>query len=264
MKNSSMLYNDITSINNEYNFKYDIEIVKGIKVELNSRRSLDGYDFEKNLLKEIKTNYEFYNSAISSIKYNREYYNVYINEYGKIKNYTTREQFDKLNMSKFKYRTYLKCEKRIFKKSKFKKPPLDFNVIYHVSYTTPTGRNHYYREQTFYFENLITIIYKINGTDKRIMKEEKREKEKKLRELDKIEKEIDIKKASLEKEKQEFENATKGHIYSKENIIESKKIDNIEIHDSDEPYIKLKKLKQLFDNGEISFEEYSNKKKEIL
>ncbi len=56
----------------------------------------------------------------------------------------------------------------------------------------------------------------------------------------------------------------KKPIENQKNIVRTNKVNPVQNNNEDEIYIKLRKLKDLFENGLITEEEYNNKKKELL
>lgn len=198
------------------------------------------------------------------------------------------------------------------------KPTCSLTMSASISYTSPQGRNSYYKEArlTHYEikEMLIDVKMEIEreekeksylleqkrkqklakDTDKLLQDEErqllreKRERErreileyrervraeerlikaeytasKNKRIYDKLQKQ----KEDLDKREQEFQLATQGHIYSLPTSLPSKTSEEEVVEESDESlsaWEKMKLLKKSYENGEITYKEYNEKRKHLL
>ena len=90
----------------------------------------------------------------------------------------------------------------------------------------------------------------------------RKEKNAKLKNLDKKEKELAKKEAEITKKEKEFLEATKEHIYTIDT--NSINIHDAEINDTMTLTQKMKILKEKFNKGELTYEEYQEKRKEII
>lgn len=273
VKEHSPLYGRIISTNSKYKF-HDVSR-KTIKFSpcVKSKRSLDNLDLSQYVLSEVANNINYYKNLFKNLDKNKSNFLLYTNEYKSLEKYVTPEEFNKLNLTKIKYKTFLIYEKKLYNKMLLKEPQFSVSATCHATYTSPSGKNHYWKDLSFTYQDLKNFINKIEDEETRCLAasaikqksvEEKKEKERKLRELEKLEKKLAKDKEQLTKDKQEFEQATKGHIYSSQNDSIEKTKDEIIINDYEEPYIKLKKLRQMLDNGQITLETYSDKKRELL
>jgi len=270
-KEYSTLYKIIVTTNDKYKFNDRLNDKLKFNPILKSKRSLDNLDLSQYIANEIKNNKSYYQKLFNSIDSNRTDYNKYIIDYKSIEKYMIEEEFLKINGIKIKYKAFNNCERKIYKSSKLKQPITSLAFICHATYTSPSGRNYYWKDANFSFNELKYFLKQINNLEeyslreqkeKEKLAEERRSKERKLRELDKIESQLINKENQLAEKESEFKKATKGHIYSAEAKIEEN--NKVEIDDKETPYQKLKKLKLMLDNGEIIFEEYTKKRNELL
>ena len=95
--------------------------------------------------------------------------------------------------------------------------------------------------------------------------EKKKDKERRLNDLDVIEENILQKQQSIEIKENRFNNATRNHIYT----TDVKQQENITIEETPQEENltldqKLKQLRKQFDNGEITYQEYKERRERIL
>ncbi|MFA6331212.1 MAG: hypothetical protein WCX32_04325 [Clostridia bacterium] len=267
----SNLYKMILVINEKYNFYLDVHGKLNFETSLKSKRSLDNLSFAQYIMGEISENLVYYETLFTKVDKNRENYLNYTNEYIKIEKYMTAEEFLKLINAGIKYKTFNKYEKKIYQTSMLTKPIMSISADCHATYTSPSGRNSYWRDSSFNFNDLKLLLKEIEGQKeyallelqrKQKAIEEKRAKDKKLRELDKIEEQLTQKEQEMNEKENEFKKATQGHIYSSQNQIPPE--NNTVIEQEETPYQKLKKLKTQYENNEISRAEYEEKRKALL
>lgn len=265
---SSSLYKSITNLNDEYSFEYDKFGRKNYTYNLNSKRALDNYDFDKSLANIINERLFYYTNLKENYENNLKLYDEYSKRYNEIKQFTNRKNFEKLKIN-IDYEIFNYIENYLYiysKKNNIEIPSL--KIV--ITYTSPTGRNHYERDELYIYSEIIKMVEDIelekenlikSEEKKQIMANEKRQKEKRLRELDKLERQLKKKEKELIEKENEFKEATKGHIYSSSVII------NEEKHNTSQEktrYQKLKKLKEQYENGEITREEYNKKRNDLL
>jgi len=77
--------------------------------------------------------------------------NEYIKQVGKIKS-TATEDF--CNRIKFKYNKFIKYENLVFTSKILRKPQMNLTIQCKATYTSPAGRNHYWKEQSYNFSEL--------------------------------------------------------------------------------------------------------------
>ena len=240
---------------------------------LKSKRALDNFIIKKYILDELEKNKKNYEELINNADENKSIYNKYLNDYFKLEKYTTIEEFQSYGNIHMKFKTFIKIENQLFINNKLNPPITEIAIHCHPTYTSPTGRNHYFKDQYFYYNEIKYLLLSVNErmeqrTQEMLLKEEnkriKREKEKKLRELDKYEQRLKEKEKELNIKEKEFLDATKDQLYSTDSneIILQKK--SQEINEELTISQKLKILKNQFENGEITFEEYQSKRKDLI
>lgn len=295
-KEKSQLYKDILTLNRKYSFK---NISQNIKVSktFTSKAQLDNFNILLYLEKDIKNRFDYYDKKIFEIIKQNNEYKRYRSEYFSLK-LTDRNTFNNMNC-KIKFLFFNYCEKRLFKKKLIKMNNQSFTISYQGSYTSPAGRNQYTDRDFVDFEKLFKLFdsirtIKIINERKEQEKIEKRNREReeliqrreevkqlkkehdrlekdiskaneinhKIQKLERIERNISERERILTSKEHEFKVATKNHIYTtNKNIAVSKQ--DIEF---DELSItqKFKVLREMLDNGEITYEEYKTKRGEIL
>ena len=270
-KEYSRLYVAINSLNNRYKFNSIGNSVLKFNPTLKSKRSLENLDLYQYVTNEIEGSQSYYNSLFNKIDENIRDYRNYQSEYKSIEKYTTEEEFTKFENVKLKYKTFLSCEKKLYKQLKLKEPTMDLLAECHATYTSPSGRNHYWRDASYSFNQLKQMLKNVEQKQQMAIQEkerkeklaqENREKEKKLRELNKLEEKLTQKEKEINEKEREFIEATKEHIYTTDKLEVKKQ--EIVIDENLSLTQKLKLLKEKFDNGEISYEDYQAKRKELM
>lgn len=269
-KELSVLYKSILSLNKEYKFYSDASDLN-FNPALKSKRSLDKFDLTQYVAEKLNENRSFYKSLFQHAEQNAKDYNEYCAKYSKLEKYTTEEEFSKYEDVKMSYKTFRKNEEKLFQSSKLNQPKTTINAHCHATYTSPSGRNHYWRDSYYSLYDLKQLVKEMENHEEYLRKEqerknkaleEKRAKEKRLRELDKLETRLAQKEKEINEKEKEFLEATKEHIYTAEKI--EVNTNEIEIDENLSLSQKLKLLKEKYDNGEITYEEYQAKRKEIM
>ena len=273
-KEYSRLYNAINSLNSRYKFNHIGNSVLKFNPTLKSKRSLDNLNIYQYITNEIENNQSYYSSLFNKIDENIRDYKKYQSEYKSIEKYITKEEFSKFNDVKLKYKTFLSCEKRLYKKLKLKEPTMDLCVECHATYTSPSGRNHYWRDASYSFYQLKQMLKSVEQKQqmaliererKEKLSQEKRAKEKKLRELDKLEKQLKEKESQINEKQQEFEKATQGHIYfADKEVIQEVVVEPETKSEQKSISERMRDIKYKYDNGEISYEEYKTQRQKLL
>lgn len=117
----------------------------------NSKRQLDNLSLDDYLIGLITSNESFYRNIIESISSNRNKYYSYIRQTETIRTTATEEFCKELG---FSLKRFLKYENRVFKWKKLRKPQFNVTVHCKVTYTSPQGRNHYWKEESYNFDEL--------------------------------------------------------------------------------------------------------------
>ena len=164
LKNSLILEHStriktLLDLNQKIHFKQIQSIYNNHKI-CTSKRQLDDLSMENYLIELIRSNESFYKNIIESILSNRTHYNYYINQAHQIKSSITKELCESLGVSLGKFK---KCEDRIFRRHLLKTPQVEIKVCCKATYTSPKGRNHYWKDKTFSFEELKELFEQAVG-----------------------------------------------------------------------------------------------------
>lgn len=269
-KELSLMYKSVLSLNKKYKFYTDVLDLK-FNPALKSKRTLDNFDLTQHVAERLNENRNFYKSLFQHAEQNIKDYKEYCSKYAKLEKYTTEEEFAKYKDVKMSYKTFRKNEEKLFQSSKLNQPKTTVIAHCHATYTSPSGRNHYWRDSYYSLQDLKQLVKEMENHEEYLRKEqerknkaleEKRAKEKRLRELDKLETRLAQKEKEINEKEKEFLEATKEHIYTAEKI--EVNTNEIEIDENLSLIQKLKLLKEKYDNGEITYEEYQAKRKEIM
>ena len=147
-KELSSLYRSILSLNKEYKFYSDVSDLN-FNPALKSKRSLDKFDLSQYVAEKLNENRSFYKSLFQHAEQNAKDYNEYCAKYSKLEKYTTEEEFSKYEDVKMSYKTFRKNEEKLFQSSKLNQPKTTINAHCHATYTSPSGRNHYWRDSYY-------------------------------------------------------------------------------------------------------------------
>ena len=150
VKENSEYYAEVLKLNSSYNF-YNFSSVDKYYETCASKRKLDNLSLVDVLLSRIDCNFTFYESLILQVQKNRKNYESYCESYKGLCSTITE---DKLKGLKIKLKTFLKIEKDLCEKSKLT-PQLSTSIYIRASYTSPQGRNSYWKERTFSYEELV-------------------------------------------------------------------------------------------------------------
>jgi hypothetical protein len=117
----------------------------------NSKRQLENFSINDYLIALIDSNESFYRNIIEKIDKNITTYNEYIKQVQVIKS-TATEDF--CNQIKFKYNKFIRYENRVFKSKILRKPQMEVTIHCKATYTSPAGRNHYWKNESYTFNEL--------------------------------------------------------------------------------------------------------------
>ena len=148
---NSESYAEILKLNSSYNFYSDFSNVYKYYETCASKRKLDNLSLVDVLLSRIDDDVAFYESLLLRVQKNRKNYESYCERYKSLCSTITE---DKLKGLKIKLKTFLKIENGLCEKSKLT-PQLSTSIYIRASYTSPQGRNSYWKERTFSYEELV-------------------------------------------------------------------------------------------------------------
>lgn len=287
---NSKIYACLLEVNRKYKFNFSLSSKISFSEQCQSKRALDSYNLLDNLLNKIIAKKNYYLDYIQKVQENHDLWHKYSIEYYSLNNYATQDDIANLKIS---LKTFNKIEKELFAQNKLNMPITSFTVNYVVTYTTPAGRNTYKKETSFTqkeFENLVEAAIELEEARKieqqrleqeriererqqalrRQEKEQERERQRAEKakqrsltaQIEKKSKELQKREETLSQKEEEFKLATQGHIYSSEHIVEN--VDPTAENTTESTWVKLKRLKQRFDNGEITYEQYEQSRKDLL
>ena len=121
----------------------------------NSKRQLDNLSFDDYLIGLISTYESFYRNIVEVISSNRSKYYSYSKTISTIKSDATEEYCQAFG---FSLKKFLKFESRVFKRKRLRKPQFDVTIICKATYTSPQGRNHYWKEERYNFDELKALF----------------------------------------------------------------------------------------------------------
>lgn len=121
----------------------------------NSKRQLDNLSIDDYLRALIDSDELFYRNIIETISFNRREYDNYMRQAQAIVSSATEDYCRSFRFTLTKFQKY---EERIFKKKLLRKPQWDVAIYCKVTYTSPQGRNHYWKEETFSYDDLKIIF----------------------------------------------------------------------------------------------------------
>lgn len=117
----------------------------------NSKRQLERLSMDEYLMALIDSDELFYQNIVQTISSNISQYNIYIKQAQSIKSSAT-EGF--CNSFGFTLNKFLKYEESVFKSKILRKPQMDVIIYCKATYTSPKGRNHYWKEKSYHYNEL--------------------------------------------------------------------------------------------------------------
>ena len=255
VKDKSNLLQILNKINNNdyfYNFKYQ----KKYDIYCIKRLEYNEFDFDKELVALLRKDICGYENLLEQYRNNVKKYEKYCKEYVALKELSVKQETYSFEIDFNKFKT---IENKFYTEWK-KNPPVKPSIMLIKHYVTPQGRDSYEQGREFSLEEIILLLEEAKKPEMPAKKRMSRAQlEKKQAELEKREEE-------LEDKTREFIKATKNHLYSPLEEQQAFKEDVKEENSDkqDHLYIKLKKLKKEFESGQISFDEYTERRNEIL
>lgn len=146
---------ELLDLNETIHFKKVLPRYSNLHV-CNSKRQLDNLSLDDYLIALIDSNELSYRDIIETIVFNRREYNNYIKQSKTIKS-TATEDFCK--QFKFTLSKFQRYEERVFKHKLLKKPQFDIEIYCKATYTSPKGRNYYWKEHRYNFIELEPLFY---------------------------------------------------------------------------------------------------------
>ena len=119
-----------------------------------SKRQLEHLSMDEYLIAQIASNEAFYRNIVQTIASNINQYNTYIQKANSLKSKAT-EEF--CNTFGFTLDRFLKYEERVFQ-DHILHPQMDVEVHCKASYTSPKGKNHYWKKQSYHYKELRELL----------------------------------------------------------------------------------------------------------
>lgn len=131
----------------------------------NSKRQFDNFFIDDYLVALIDDDETFYRNLLHSLEENGKVYGEYTNAVSKIHTKATAEFCQEI---KFKLEKFIKYEERLFKSRVLRKPQTDVTIYCKVTYTSPKGKNYYWKDQSYRYKELKKFFdYTIQLKEKR-------------------------------------------------------------------------------------------------
>lgn len=270
---NSFIYKELSELNRKYSF-YNIKI-QDFNIKCNSYNEYQKFDIREYARKRLtmKNGLEvLYNQA----KKNEKLYNEYKKQYLNLSQYFRMEkeisEIENLQLSLVEFQIK---EKSIYEQMMLKEPVFDFSIYYKVEYTSPAGRNHYEKEECLTKTMIGEILSSIENEElarqeaevkKELTKQQRAKEQAEMRDLLKNKGKLEQKEADLAQREKEFQQATQGHIYAVSDSPASIEVEQPTIKNAEESlsaWEKMKRLKKTYEDGEITYEEYNEKRKHL-
>lgn len=263
----SDLCKKIEDINSKYSFDRATCRQHKYYYDCKSKRELDTFDYDRSLFAAMLKDEEFFKNLQIIYDANCSKYEAYVKEYEGLEKYTKEIDIENLDLD---YETFHSCECMLYRERR-QAPITAPSVMIEISYTSPSGRNHY-KDQKIYSLNDLRNIYDqkqkelleqlIKQKKQEELERKRREKERKLKHLEKYEKELIQREEEVAQKEKDFLEATQGHIYTNDKV----KRDEIDIAIEDNISLgqKISLLKDEYYSGKINYEEYQARRKELL
>ena len=271
VRKNSFAYKYLYQLNKKYSF-YNIEI-STLQFRCSSYRNYEKFNLKEEI--DLIAEQQKLNILCENADENENLYREYCEEYGKLARYLrSDEDIRGIQNIDFSVERFKEVEIKLLQYSKLKEPIVDFSIPCTISYSSPAGRNYYSKTE---YLNKATLKNIFQEREQKLLKlqeyerQKQWEKELKAREraeindLRKIRSRLEKKEQELARREEEFKRATEGHIYSAESIFSVNKADIQEEREAGLSSLKkMELLKKSYENGEITYEEYSIKRENML
>ncbi|MBE6673927.1 MAG: hypothetical protein E7596_02335 [Ruminococcaceae bacterium] len=281
VKQHSSMCKDIEKLNSQYLFDRITCREHRYNEHLNNKRQFDNFNYDNWIFSLMDKSPNFFENFQKIYEKNAKEYNEYSAKYSTLNDFKEEIDIEDLDIE---YEIFNYIEREIFFESKL--PEIERPSIYlKISYTSPAGRNHYSDSHIFTYFDLLRLVNKKKERDEELIAElrynefllerkqdeknarvlamqEKRNKERKLKELEKLEKQLLAKEQELNEKEKDFLEATKEHMYTSKVLNQQELNNNLEKASSLTEKFRL--LRKKFDDGEITYEEYKCKRKELM
>lgn len=290
---NSFLYKELCELNKKYTFN-KIN-VPSFDIKCNSYSEYQKFDIRQYVWKRLIMKMDGLAFLYNQICVNQTLYQEYQKCYCKYSKYL--RSIDEIKSMKeipLSAERFQIIEQKIYSQLMLKEPIVDFSVCYKIEYTSPAGRNHYSKKESLTKKMLGDILGDIENEKMELQaferemeslraeEEQKKQELKRQKEIDKQKRaqeraeirallknkgKLEQKEAELAQREQEFQRATQGHIYAVLDGAIPVEVEHPKIETTEEllsAWEKMKWLKKTYENGEITYEEYNEKRKHLL
>lgn len=273
---NSLVYQELHKLNGRYHF-YDIK-VPNFCVECTLYSEYQKFDIRKHACQWLKAKQggleNLYNQAVANKKLYDEYKKLYMD----LSRYLlTEEAISKIKDMPMRVVDFQMLENKIYSQMLLEEPIVAFSIPYNVEYTSPAGRNYYEKEECLTCQEIGDIIREIEREEierqefeieKKRLRQQREEQRAVIRDLLRNKNRLEQKELELEQRELEFKRATKGHIYAVSEIpvlVDTEQVkERVAKDEALSVYERMKQLKKAYANGEITYEEYSEKRNKLL
>lgn len=140
----------LIELNNQYSFN-SYKPTQKHYYSCKNKREFDRMSIREYFFNCVATNSYNYARLIECIKYNRVEYNSYLSKAEALKSTVTEELCTQLQIG---FKKFKKREQKIFRKITHVIPQQTLDVYCEITYTSPKGRNHYRKNDSFVFRDL--------------------------------------------------------------------------------------------------------------
>lgn len=161
--NNSELVKRLKELNNLYKsqFVFDIQTEYFNYINCEKKYHFDRISPTDSFYVFVQNNYSYFFQLAFVYMHNHKLFNEYNNKYTNLKSSITEQECKTL---KIPFKSFIKIEKKFYK-DLFIYPPLDCLINCQISYTSPAGRNHYSKKQSYNLEDLKFIMKKIKSDE---------------------------------------------------------------------------------------------------
>lgn len=264
VKSYSQAYNNLIRLNDSVVYYYVEDKQLEFCTTLKSKRSLEKLDLEQLAIEKVSENISEIEDVFAKIEHNRKVLLDYLREYEQIYHKTTRQEYNDIVSEHKRYVLFSITEKLLYKKNKLPVPTIEKSGYAYAKYTSPAGRKSYAKYQSYSYGQLQDLLYKARHIEEltNAKKLQRKLREQRLKDLEKKEKTIIEKEREINDKIKEFEEATRGQIYSND----CKNVSKVQQQETGGLSItqKYKELKAEFESGQLSYEEYRIKRGKLF
>lgn len=231
-------------------------------IDCESYAQYNKFNIQKHVKQQLLKNPKIFDDFFEKADKNFALYSQYKKEYDACK-YCLFTEIT-IEMDGIDFRKIQKIEKALYESRLKSRPIWEKEIQYIIRYSSPTGRNQYQKEEYLDATDINELLKEIQlDEEKKKQQAIERQKEAKeraeLKNLLKKQEELLKREEELARKEHEFLLATKGHIYTRNETVLEQPIMEAQKDSAD----RLTLLRDSFERGEITFEEYQEEKKKL-